>query len=103
VKFGVDLEYRAPDNVSLREKDLDFGVSGESCLIGFTPMNAPDSPQPSYAISVERQLVGNKREAFEHGLRDQHAIERVSVRSRQCAADLPMSNTDGQSSEALIR
>ena len=47
------------------------------------------SPQPIDAITVEQLLIGNHDAALQHRLRNQHAIERVAMMTRQAARPLP--------------
>jgi len=48
-------------------------------------------------------FIGNEHKFFKHRLSNQHTVEWITVWARQAACHLPMSNTDRQANEALIR
>src|SRR6185312_3912728 len=60
------------------------------------------SPQSPGAVSVECPFVRDENKFLDHRLRNQHAVERIAVRSRQRSGLLGMSKRDRQRGKALI-
>lgn len=58
-------------------------------------------PQPRHPIDIERVLIGHQKQILQHGLGDQHSIERVSVRAGERAGGLAVSQADRQGGKAL--
>ncbi len=63
--------------------------------------NEDASPEAMNAVYAEDGLVRHQHHAFVHGLRDQHAVEWVSQRTRQCAGEVAVDERNRQRDETL--
>jgi hypothetical protein len=59
------------------------------------------SPKTAHTIGVKHALIGNENEILDQRLRDQHAVERIAVRTRQRACGLPMSDRNRETHKPL--
>src|SRR3984957_1062390 len=59
------------------------------------------SPKKAWAERAKTFFIENENEIVKKGLRDQHTIERIAMRSRQCARRLSVTNGNRQAYEAL--